>query len=246
MQKIFGNAPAAQQQSPAATQQATPGNMPMNASPMTNTNGVVPANVNMETTKPEVQSPMADFKELFNTDPNAKTTEPDPLFNIDPTKVAAASKNIDFSKAVPADVLARITAGGEDAQKAMLEAMNLMQQQQNTQGTILTAKIVEQALEKQRTQLMDMLPGIIKNTTTFDSLRNTNTLLQNPATAPIAEAVLKQVQLKFPTASAEDHKKQVEQYFADMATVIKAPEAELKEKTAKANETDWSSFLPEQ
>lgn len=230
-------------QSPAATQQATPGNIPVNQSPMLGNNGVVPANTTMEPVKKEVESPMSGFKDLWHPDPNAKPEVKEPIFNIDQSKLQAAVKNNDFSKAVPAEVLARISAGGEDAVKATMEAMNSMAQSGLAQNTTLTAKMIEQALEKQQQQFMEKLPSIIKNQNSFDNLRNTNPILQNPATAPIMEAVLAQIQRKFPNSSAEDQQKQAELYVNQFADVAKAPELAAKANTGKQTETDWNEFL---
>lgn len=238
--------PANAVQSQAATQQATPGNMPLSASPMNPVNnGVVPGDAQIQTAAKTPESPMEGMKDLWHTDPNAKKPEPNPLFAIDPAKLADAVKKQDFSKAIPPELMTRINAGGEDAQKALVEAMNSMVQANMSQGTVLTTKIVEQALARQKDDFMAAIPEIIKNQGTREAMRGSNPILQNPATAPIMEAVLAQIQQKYPTESAAEHQKLADQWVTGFAEIAQAPAKDAANKKSQANDTDWGAFLTE-
>lgn len=241
MDKIFGafKQPEPAQQQPQ--QQVQPGNMPaQNSNPALEGNPTVPASSMQDPAAPV--SPLDEFKDLWQNDPNAKPPVKEPLFNIDPAKLAAAAKGNDFTKAITPEMMQAIAAGGEGAVAATLAAMNAMSQKTFGDSALATTKIVEQALEKQSKQFQEMLPNLIKNQNLSENLRNTNPIFNHPAAAPILDMFKNQVAQKFPNATAAEQQEMAMKYVKSFAEAAN-PAAPSAQQVAAASETDWSSFL---
>lgn len=242
MDKIFGAfKPAEPAAQPQQQQQVLPGNMPaQDNNPAMANNPTVPASSMQDPQQPV--SPLDEFKDLWQNDPNAKPPVKEPLFNVDPAKLQAAAKNNDFTKVITPEMMQAIAAGGEGAVAATLAAMNSMSQKSFADSAMATTKIVEQALEKQQKKFEEMMPSLIKNQNLSENLRNSNPIFNHPAAAPILDMFKNQVAQKFPNATAAEQQEMAMKYVKSFAEAAN-PAAPSAQQQAAASETDWTTFL---
>ncbi len=213
-------APAA----PAAAP-TTPGNIPpgtgtpASGTPGTAPNGSVPDGTLNADGTPKDTTPFAEFKDLWQdkpADPNAPTPDSSVFGKIDPQKFMEAAGKIDFSKVVTPEMLAAIQAGGEAGTAAFAQAMNKVAQTTYAQSAFATTKIVEQALAKSKESFLADLPNHIKKQTVTDSLRTENPVLNNPAVAPLIEAMESRFAVKYPNATAPEITQMARNYIAEI------------------------------
>ena len=234
IQNLFSPASATQ---PVAQ---VPGNIPATGGQATPENPMVPAAATG--TENLAQSPLGDFKDLWEADPNAKPTEP--MFaGVDPQKLMDAAGKTDFSKIIGKDHMAAIAAGGAGGVEASMQAMNKMAQAVYANSAMATTKIVEQALAKQQASFEAKLPGIIKQHTLSDTLRSENPALSNPAVKPFIQAMEQQLAVKHPGATAAELTAMAKQYVEGVGALFSPAPAMSAAETAKAGETDWTKFF---
>ena len=213
-------------------------------------NNLVPnANTTMTNTVPAAgtvaanggdKTPLDQFAKLWENDPSKSSADMPFAFNTDPTKLLASAREVDFTKIISPELNKRITAGGADAQQAMLEAMNQVSQLTYAQSSQAASKIAEQAVAATEARFMEKLPGLLKQYQVRDSFDNP--LLTNPASAPMVEALQIQMTKKFPTASSEQIRSHVNDYLNTVADMITAQRPQPKAAQTKPAE-DWSKFF---
>ena len=186
-------------------------------------------------------SPLDKYTELWKNDPNAKPDTPF-TFNSDPAKLLDTAKTIDFTKVISPELQARITAGGADAQTAMVEAMNGVAQMSFAQSANASAKIVETALQAQETRFKEMLPQLIKQHSVADSFRNDNPFMTDPALSPVVGALQTQFTKQYPHATAAEVKNHVTEFLNAAADKIQAARPKPKAAAVKKSE-DWERFF---
>jgi hypothetical protein len=225
----------------------TPGNLPANAPTTgataagTAANGALPTAGVGDTTP----APFDTFKDLWQTvpvDPAAPANK-GVFGDLDPKRFMEAAGKIDFSKAVTADQLTAISAGGDAAMQAFAAAMNNVAQGVYAQSAFATTKIVEQALSRSKESFMAELPGHIKKQTVTDSLRQENPVFSNPAVQPIIAALESQLTLKHPNATAPEITALAKQYVEAFGTAV-APKPQTPQgSTNTKNDVDWDKFM---
>lgn len=251
MNKIFGSAPAASvapanpnvptnPNTPAPgnpTQvanptQALPGSAPGNAN--TDANGLIPAGT--------PASPLDAFKDMWETPPiDPKNPVPGSMFaNMDPKRVLESARKVDFTSTVTPERLAAVAAGGQTGVAEMLKIINEVGQNGYAQSAMSTAKIVENALAKQRDEFNAALPAQLRKLSANDSLRANNPILEHPAVAPLVPAMTQMFQQRNPNATTADIQTQVQDYFAAVSSAF-APKP--VPTAAELGETDWNKFL---
>ena len=231
---LFQQAPA--NPNPAAASAAT-----NNTVPNANTVPAAVANPSTPANPAEPASPLDSYKDLWQPDPNAKPNEPF-KFNSDPAKLLETAKTVDFTKVVTPEVMAQISAGGPEAQKAMMSAMNGMTQMAFAQAAHASAKITETALQAQENRFKEMLPNLIKQHTVVDSLKQNNPLMADPAMAPLIGALQTQFTAKYPMATATEIQNHVNDFLNGAADRIAGTRPQPKD-TSKRAEVDWSKFV---
>ena len=238
MEKIFGSAkqqPQVQQQQPG-----TPGNIPaVNNNPAMASNPTVPA-ASMEVSNIS-QSPLDQFKDVWQTDPNA--VAPEAMFaGVTQQSLQTSAKKNDFTKVVTPELMSAIAAGGEGAIQATLQAMNAMTQKGFGDSAFATTKIIEQALEKQQAKFEAMLPNLIKSHNVGESLQASNPIFSHPASAPVLEMFKTQAIQKYPNASAAEIQKMASDYLVAFASVGNPVKPTASQARELKNATDWSTF----
>lgn len=228
------------------TQPAAPAPAPMaNPAPGANT----PPLPNVDPNNPTLpadqgQDPFKDFQKMWDIDPT-KVVEPDkPFFaNIDNAKVMEAAKKTAFTSMTQEQMTA-IQAGGPEALKAMQAVLNTAAQNVYGQSAIASTKMIDQALEAQRTKIMEMLPALINKQQVTSNLNETNPIFTNPAIAPMVSMVRDNLLQKNPNAQPAEINKQISDFFDAMGTQF-APKSQpsAADQRAAANQTDWEKYF---
>lgn len=201
--------------------------------PGTAPNGVVPDIIK------EPVSPLDAYKELWQTDPNAKPTPEFSTEMIDPAKLQEIVSNTNMTAALTPELSTRISAGGEDAQVAVMEAMNIVAQQTLAQSTTVANKMMESNSKKMMDAMLAKLPGLIKEQGVTNSLIQENPIFSNPAVAPVIDGVKTQLQAKFPNATAPELTKMAKDFVVTMSEALNPAPATPSPLDA---EVDWSGF----
>lgn len=248
MEKVFGAF--------KPTSQAQPGQpVPMNQPPVTNNlatnpppattastagtapNGTIPAG----SAEP---APMEKYKDLW-TPPAATNEGGNDQGNgqIDPQKLMEAAARVDFTKVVDAESMAKIAAGGEEAAQTLVALLNKTAQQVYGQSTVVTSRIVEQAVSQAREQFIAQIPDVIRKQGARAAVFEDNPAFSNPAVAPLIEAQVAQLALKYPKATPGELKGMAQEYLKDMASLINPVKSDASSNKRTANDgDDWSSY----
>lgn len=235
----------AQTNNPAIPQQQTPaqpGNIPaQNANPASSTNPTVPAaSVVATTSAPEG---LDKFTDMWNIPADQLPKPPEsPFAGVTPEALQKVAGNTDFSKVVTPEMMTAISAGGEQAAAAMLQALNAVAQQTYAQSAGASMKLIDTALEKQRTQFQAELPNLIKSQTVTENLRTSNPIFNHPAAAPMLDTLQKQIQLKNPNATAEQIRAQAEDYLVSFAGAAVPQKAQTQQQGGRLQDVDWSNW----
>lgn len=229
--------------------------VPSGATPGSDGNGpaAFPATAGVQD---QEKSPLSGFEKLWENDP--KNPVKDPLatvstkFNIDPAKLAAAAKNMDFAGMIPKEV---IDAAMKGDPAAFAQAMNAVTQAAFVQSASANARVVEAAVNQTAEKMLkEVLPQMVRDSSIANHVRTENPLFKNPAAAPLVEMLQKQVQTKYPTATAAEINSQVSSYLNDFAKmVVSSKIGEQPDPAATAgsgvvrktggNTDDWGDFF---
>lgn len=237
---LFGggqpSAPAPQLQTPAPQ----PGNLPAQPAPAMQSD---PNNINApaQTTANQELTGFDKFNDIWKPVESPAGDPNQSLFNVDPKQLMEAAQKVDFSKAINPAHLQAISAGGDDAMKALSQVMNSVSQTVYAQNAMTTAKIVEQAVKQTRDSIMKDLPQHIKLQAVNDNLRTENPQLNHPAAAPILGALQQQLTVKYPNASANEIAGMAKQYLEGFASTFAKPVAQTD--TKQSGDTDWTAYL---
>lgn len=251
MNSIFGpkpqnTVPVPGQVSPQNTQvqgQVTnnPNNNPAPAgtqvSGVTDANGVVPAGSDQTPA-----SPLVEFKDLWQptpTDPNAPKNLPQ---GVSPDKLMEAASKVDFSKVLDQESLAKIAAGGQEAVIALSTLLNKTAQQVYGQSMVVTSKIVDQAVQEATARFAASVPSLVRNQSVNENLFAKNPALQDPAVAPVVQAIQSQLAEKYPKATSLELVAMAERILSGAAEKF-APQKAPDTKPNGRAEEDWSAYL---
>lgn len=215
-------------------------------SPGTAPNGVVPPQKE-EPKKEEPTSPMAEFEKLWDNDPEDPNNAPQKSaldFEVDPKLMMEAAGKVDFSSALPPEILQKIAAGGEDGVKASIMAMNIIAQKTYGQSAMATAAIVKEAVKAARNEFRDEIPALLKAQNLNSALRDDNPLFSNPAVEPIMSGLKDQLLVKYPNATPAQLTQMAKKYVTKFAeSFSEKPKPATKGKLSGGQEDDWEDFL---
>src|SRR5882672_7365436 len=209
--------------------------------------GVVPAALAGIPKPEDDKSPLAGFVDLWQTDASKVNLNKPVTFDLDPTKLAEAAKNLDFTKAVKPELAEKALKG--DA-AALSEILNNVSQSSFVQSSSMAAKLIEAALEKQAAAFKAALPGLIKKQTVNESLRSgeNSEFLSHPSVQPLVEVLEQQMTEKYPKASAAQITANVKAYLLGLGEIVsgRALKASKEEAngsgTAGLGDDNWSDF----
>jgi hypothetical protein len=255
MDKIFGLVkPAAPNQTPAQTQlqqnQAAVQNN-LQAPPNTNTaqsaqtasNGLIPEGSGE---KPP-ESPVAKFETLWEP---PKPVEGENKNNqqtrqqITAEQMLEAAGKVDFTKVLDQETLQKISAGGQDAVNAMVQALNKTAQNVFAQSTLVTQKLIERENAKTREEFNAQLPSLVKKQSLSARLVAENPAFAHPAVAPMITALQSQLQEKYPKATEAELQTLAKEYLTGVAGIVAPSQKQTDGKAKDAPDAvDWDQYL---
>lgn len=257
---IFKQAPAQQPTpAPAAAQPGAPVQPPATTIPAPNVepaqgpntapNGVVPADPNNPASAdPSAanadKSPLADWAQLWETKP----IDPDAAAPTDPLAIDADALQkqvgkISFTDSVTPELLAKVTAGGEEASAALVEVINLANQNALAQATLVANKLAQRATNHEAQAIDAKVTEIIKANLMTQNLQETNPLFNHPAVQPVMDSVKSQLSIKYPDATPAELAGKAQAFVVAMANSLNPQAASAANPTAPDASEDWGKFL---
>ena len=249
MERIFGSLGKNQTPPPppAPATEPTPTNnlkTPPNKEPQstegTAPNGVVPPGA----TEGEPKSPVDKFGNLWEP---AKPDEsnPDSKSAAKPTtqQMMESAAKVDFTKVLDREVLQKIAAGGEEAVNAFAQALNKTAQTVLGQSTAVSQKLIEQAQEQTRQEILGNLPKMVRQQNLGESLLSQNPAFSHPGVRPVIDALQNQLSEKFPKASAAELNAMAKEYLTGMASIIAPPQQQSNQTPTTPVEEDWTKYF---
>lgn len=247
VQRIFGMTPTATPAAPAQQPNnlQTPPTKTGESGPGTEGNGVIP---NDGSAKPPAdKSPLAQFGTLWEPPATPEGKEnPDNSGTIDPSKVMEAAGKVNFANVVNQETLAKITAGGEGAVNALIDALNKTSQTVFAQSTIAAQRIADRAVKDAEERLNSQLPETIRRKALENSLTAKNPAFSNPAIKPLIDALQNQIAEKYPKATQAELETMAQEYLTGAANLIAPPQKDGNSTPAqKAGKDDvnWEAWL---
>jgi hypothetical protein len=241
---IFRSTPAQQPAVDPSQQQqqvAVPpnqGNIPAVPTVAVDANGIpiVPAVVEQKD-----ESPLAQFKDLWETAPVDPNKKDEPAAYVPPTaeEIQKAVGKVDFTKNFTSEQLAAVTAGGEEGQAALLQLLNTVGQQSLAHSTGISTKLNEQAMSAAIAEQVAKIPALVRAQSVQAHAKDTNPLFDNPAIQPFIQASQEQLQIKFPNDTPAQITEKVQAYITAMGEHF-APAPVVKGGVAA---DDWSDYL---
>ncbi len=225
---------------PVPTAAVEPGMLPPTAGVTDPNNTTIPPAVAEPVVAKPItpELPLDQFKTLWDdipTDPNAPAPDVPVVLKAEDIQKAVADAN--FTQAITPEQLTAIAAGGEEAQKAFGEAMNLVAQQVMVQATLVGSKITDNAVAKALETERSKLPQMLRDQATTAHLTDTNPIFDNPAIKPIIEQTKAQLLAKNPSATPAEITKMTQDFILAMGEAFSPPSPDLA-----PGETDWSKF----
>jgi hypothetical protein len=198
-----------------------------------------------------VKSPLEKYNELWKTDPKAKPpVSPVPTLNADPVKLMEAASNVDFTKVIPPELLQKASSGD---QTALGQVINAAAQAAYAQSAAAASKIVEQSLNTLHdTYTREIIPQVLRNHSISQTVGAGNPLSENPAAAPILDAVRRQVTAKNPGATPAQIKEMTSGFLNELAELVIAQSGKKitdpdpipgSNPLGLRAETDWEKFM---
>lgn len=191
---------------------------------------------------PEPKSPNAEFAELWKME----ATQPNqaPNFRIDPEQLSKVTGNLDFTKSVSREDLAKIAAGGEEAVGALVNVLNSFGRDVFSTNAQFSSHMTEAGYNSAQQAIDRGLPTLVKKQFTQNELFQSNPKLREPALQPLVMAIQDQISKKYPNASPSEVNGMVDRYFNDHVSkaFVKEGTEAPQGQPSQVNQ-DFSSFL---
>lgn len=232
------NAPADQNQQQSQPQ--PPQNQHVQGNPTIPNNTNTPEQIPTPT-NPDPKSPNAEFQDLWKMEPTQPNQAPN--FRIDPAQLSQVTGNMDFSKSVSRDDLAKIVNGGEEAVGALVNVLNSVGREIFSTNAQFSSHMTEAGYTSAQQAIDRGLPNLVKKQFSQNELFQSNPKLREPALQPLVMAIQDQIGKKYPNASPAEVNSMVDRYFSDhVSKAFTKEEPESPQSRAQGN-FDFSSFL---
>lgn len=227
---------------PTAVVAATgaPGNIPAPVDP--NAPPAPAAVVPVVAAPKEPDSPLEAWKDLWQTAPIKEGEGPAAPVALTATDIQKVVADTNFTGDVTAEQVTAISAGGEDAVKAMVTMMNTMGRNVMTQATLVSDRLADKRVAAAITTSEAAIPALVRRHSTNADLADKNPLFNNPAVAPIIEATQTQLLQKFPDATPTQITKMTEDYIVAIADSL-IPKAPVVNDNGEEGSTNWGAFF---
>lgn len=188
-----------------------------------------------------IKSPLDQFAGLWDTPKDDKGNEvvaetPNKFTPLDPDKLQELVGKASFTDKITPEIMASIAAGGEDAVKAFMSAINTSSQQVMVQSTLANNKLTEQAINNLIANQAASIPELLRK----QAVTASNPLFSNPAVKPIMDTLTAQLAAKNPNSSAAEIVTMAENFVAVLGEQFN-PTAAVLDPTQPT--TDWDAYL---
>lgn len=194
-------------------------------------------------------SPLDGFTDLFKIDDkNKPAPDPfaDPLFKVDPAKLAEHVNKLDFARSVNPEVMQKALSGGPEAPAAMAEVMNTVTRASFMAATQMLTAVTENAFKTNNKRYDSVLSGKFRDFQ-IRSTPTENAALKHPAAAPVLAAMREQIARTNPDKQPHEVAKMAEEYFIGMSKAITSLDdtqtRDTKGGAGAAKDIDFSQFL---
>lgn len=164
-----------------------------------------------------------------------------PLFTLDPNKVAESANRLDFTASISPELIAKATSGDP---AAFAQALNEGIRQAVVGLTVNQGNLINQALLENNSRVTSQLPKHIKEVQLLQTGAD-DPVLSHPAVQPLVSSLKKMAFAKDPNASPAEIDKQVSGYLRGLGSALSEtdPAAVQQRQQQAKGEPDWSSFL---
>lgn len=198
-------------------------------------------------------SQLDQFKTLWQTPTDAEgkplplPADPlaQPLLNLDPKVIQQSASKLDFAGAIPAELLTKIAAGGQEAAEALPQILNAAIQQAVAGITLNQGQLLNQALVANNQRVSSVLPGQIRRTQAMDFSEEEDPVLKHPQVQPLVQSLIRTAFAKDPNADPAKVRQEVAGYLRGIGAAMHetSPEVQASRKAAIKGEQDWSGFF---
>lgn len=187
-------------------------------------------------------NPLDALGDIWAKNPSAASASGSSYLSLKPEDIQSQAKNLNFGSLVTPEHQSAIAGGGEGAAKAVIELLNTLGQSVFAASAMQSGNFVNTGLGKFKSGFDADLPNVLKSHQAADSLFAQNDILQKPAVAPVAKAVMAQLQTQFPGASQQELVEATKEYLQNAFGGINKPATPVKAKQSP-DQIDWTSFL---
>lgn len=182
-------------------------------------------------------NPLDAYSKMFETAGNEETP---PAFNLDPTVIDTVASGLDFTKAIPQDLMQKVMAG--DGQ-AMLQAMNIISQQAYKTGLQHTSTLTDKFVSARASHESKGLGSAVRKELTTNALSNTPNY-NHPAVKNQLNMIATSLSKQHPDAPPAEVAKMAQDYLFEVVKAI-TPASSTDEQGTNAapGEVDWSKYL---
>jgi hypothetical protein len=222
--------------------------MPNAQNPNADPNNNLPGTQQNNTGNPS--SPLDTFKDLFTIDPNKKPSKnpmEDPLFALDPKKLGEAVSQMDFTRGINPESIAKAFPQGVDS----IELGNVLNHVARSAYMLSTQMIVgmmERGFKTNNGRLDSSMSGKFRDL----AIQNSSTkhpALKHAAAQPVVAALKQQIASQNPNFTPQEVQDQAESYFLAMGKAMTTLGEENNDpnnpnkKGGAGEQEDWSQFL---
>jgi hypothetical protein len=175
------------------------------------------------------------------TDKAKSINQPDVFSN--QTLVENITK-LDFSSQLPADVLAKITAGGEEGSAALSQVLNRVGQLAASYALVNSREMAKHYAKSSEDSLTNKLPELTKQQRSQELIQQ-DAILSHPFAAPFTNAIVSQLQQHFPDRSPQEVTEAAKEALLAFVkdTASKTSPAPKSKESVKGVVNDWDLFF---
>lgn len=190
------------------------------------------------------KDPLANFASLWKIDDKDKSSAPSltPNIAIDPTKLAEIAGKMDFTQGLPQELVAK-AAGGDGA--SMIQVMNMMNQAAFSRGLQAAGQLTTNAFTSHDSVLINhTIPNSVQAINSRAEVGSVNSVLANPAVAPMADMVREHVTRTNPNATPAQIAEHVNNMFTTLSSEFLKQAGVNVDLTAKTKPVNMNTQQP--
>ncbi len=195
---------------------------------------------------PVDNSSLAPFSKIWEDIPIEENVEapvdPNAPVVLDPKDVQEVVSKQNLASSITPEQTAAITAGGEEAAKALAEIVNSVAQSTLVQATLVSNKLAEQAIEKAIARNAAGLPAALRAAQVAAAASTANPDVNHPAAKPILDLITPQILERNPDATPSEVIELQNTYLIALGEMF-APKAASTEVPDSQN---WEKYLNSQ